>query len=157
MVRVLEKIQMTVGVLFLSLFFITILIQIATRYLGISVIWTEEVANYSFIWAIFMGASVMVNRKEHFSFDYFSRKLEGKKRAVLLVVIDSIILLFALSLAFYGLQAVTTFWDYNWLAFPSLKMGYIWISIPVMGVTMSIYSINHIIKNVALLRVKVSL
>lgn len=157
MVRMLEKIQMTVGVLFLSLFFITILIQIATRYLGISVIWTEEVANYSFIWAIFMGAAVMVNRKEHFSFDYFSRKLEGKKRAVLLIIIDAIILLFALSLAFYGFQAVTTFWDYNWLAFPSLKMGYIWLSIPVMGVTMSIYSINHILKNVALLREKVSL
>lgn len=156
MVKMLEKIQMTVGVLFLSLFFITILIQIVTRYLGISVIWTEEVANYSFIWAIFMGASVMVNRKEHFSFDYFSRKLEGKKRAMLMVFIDAIVLLFALSLAVYGFQAVMTFWDYNWLAFPSFKMGYIWLSIPVMGVTMAIYSISHILKNVGLIREKVT-
>lgn len=156
MIKWLEKIQMTAGVLFLSVFFITILVQIATRYLGISVIWTEEVANYSFIWAIFMGAAVMVNRKEHFNFDFLATKLTGKKRAGLHIIIDAIVLTFALFLTFYGYQAVSTFWAYNWVSLPAMKMGYIWLAIPIMGGTMAIYSANHIIKHVAVLRGKVS-
>lgn len=157
MIKKLESAQMIVGMLFLGLFFITIIVQIITRYLGISVIWTEEVANYSFIWAIFMGAAVMVNRKEHFNFDFLSRKLEGGNRAKLFVLIDAIVLAFALAISIYGFQAVITFWNYNWLAFPSFKMGYIWLSIPVMGITMAIYSIGHILKNVNIIRGKVSL
>lgn len=156
MIKKMENLQMMIGMLFLSVFFITILIQIVTRYLGISVIWTEEVANYSFIWAIFMGASVMVNRKEHFNFDYFSRKLEGGKRALLMIIIDAFVLVFALAISIYGFQAVMTFWNYNWLAFPNLKMGYIWLSIPVMGITMLIYSLGHIIDNIKVIRGKVS-
>lgn len=157
MVKKLENAQMFVGVLFLTIFFIAILVQIVTRYLGISVIWTEEVANYSFIWAIFMGASVMVNRKEHFNFDFLSRKLEGKKRTILLIVTDAFVLVFALALAILGFEAVITFWNYNWLAFPSFKMGYIWLSLPVMGITMAIYAGSHILKNISSMREKVSI
>lgn len=151
MVQKLEKFQMALGVIFLSIFFIAILVQIVTRYIGVSVIWTEEVANYSFIWAIFMGAAVMVNRREHFSFDFLTQKLKGKKRASLLTVIDAIVAIFAFFITLYGYEAVTTFWNYNWLSLPELKMGYIWIAIPVMGVTMLIYSLNHIFNHIKVL------
>lgn len=154
MIKKLEKVQMTLGVIFLSIFFIAILIQIVTRYLGVSVIWTEEVANYSFVWAIFMGAAVMVNRREHFSFDFLTQKLEGKKRAGLLLVIDSIVAVFAFFITIYGFEAVTTFWDYNWLTLPDFKMGYIWSAIPVMGITMMIYSIHHIVNHIIVLKKK---
>jgi len=156
MIKSLEKIQMTFGIVFLSIFFLTIIVQIVTRYLGISVIWTEEVANYSFIWAIFMGAAVMVNRREHFNFDFLAMKLKGKKRAGLHIVIDAIVLIFSVFLTIYGYEAVTTFWSYNWIALPALKMGYIWLAIPVMGATMAIYSAGHIVKHISVLRGKVS-
>ena len=156
MIKSLEKIQMTFGIVFLSIFFLAIIVQMVTRYLGISVIWTEEVANYSFIWAIFMGASVMVNRREHFNFDFLSMKLKGKKRASLQIVIDSIVLVFAVFLTIYGYEAVSTFWSYNWVSLPAMKMGYIWIAIPNMGATMAIYSAGHIINHIAVLRGKVS-
>ncbi|KML41925.1 MAG: TRAP transporter small permease [Bacillota bacterium] len=147
MIKILEKIQMAIGVISLSIFFIAIMIQIVTRHLGIPIIWTEEVANYSFIWSVFMGASVMVNKKEHFSFDFLEQKLQGKSKAGLLIVIDVIVLLFALALFYYGIEAVKNFWNYNWASLPAMKMGYVWISIPIMGLTMSIYSINHLINN----------
>ncbi|MCM3767629.1 TRAP transporter small permease [Neobacillus niacini] len=145
MIKMLEKIQLTVGVIFLSIFFVAIIIQIITRHLGISVIWTEEVANYSFIWSVFMGASVMLSRREHFSFDFLLQKLQGSSRATLLVVIDTIVLLFAVALFYYGLEAVKQFWNYNWTSLPSMKMGYVWISLPITGLTMAIYTLQHLI------------
>ncbi|KAF0816039.1 TRAP-type C4-dicarboxylate transport system, small permease component [Bacillus sp. ZZV12-4809] len=152
MIKILEKIQMTVGVISLSIFFIAIIIQIVTRHLGIPVIWTEEVANYSFIWSVFMGASVMVNKKEHFRFDFLEQKLQGRSKALLMIVVDAIVLLFAIALFYYGIQAVQNFWNYNWASLPAMKMGYVWISIPLMGLTMSIYSISHMINNVKQLK-----
>ncbi len=144
MVKIMEKAQMTLGVITLSIFFVAILIQIVSRHMGIAIIWTEEVANYSFIWSIFMGAAVMVNRREHFSFDFLTVQLRGIKRSLLVMIIDFIVLLFALAILFYGISATQTFWDYNWVALPEMKMGYVWISLPIMGLTMAIYCFNHL-------------
>lgn len=150
-IRMLEKVQLTVGVLFLSLFFIVIVFQITTRHLGISVIWTEEVANYSFIWAVFMGAAVMVNRRDHFTFDYLQRKLKGKPKLSLNIFNDIVLILFNVAILVYGLQVVQRFWDYNWVALQEMKMGYVWISIPIMAGTMIIYSLAHLVRHVKLL------
>ncbi|AJD92231.1 hypothetical protein JMA_29140 [Jeotgalibacillus malaysiensis] len=153
MIKKLEHIQLTVGVIFLSIFFIAIVIQVLSRYMGISVIWTEEVANYSFIWAIFMGAAVMVNRKDHFNFDLLSKKLKGKPKHILAIVTDTILLLFCIALLIYSYTAMTTFWNYTWNALPAMKMGYVWLSLPVMSATMIIYLLSHVGGSVKNMRV----
>lgn len=153
-IKRLEKIQLAVGVTSLSIFFIAIIIQIFSRYLKIAVIWTEEVANYSFIWAIFMGAAVMLNRRDHFNFDFILNKLTGKKRIYLSIFNDTVLILFNIAIFYYGLEAVQSFWNYNWVALPFMKMGYVWISIPIMGLTMCIYSISHLINHFKLLKGK---
>ncbi|GGB45828.1 TRAP transporter small permease protein [Lentibacillus populi] len=147
-VKELEKVQLTLGVIFLSIFFIVIMIQITTRHLGIPVIWTGELANYSFIWAIFMGAAVMVNRREHFNFDFFLKRLKGKARILLSIFNDLVLILFTIAIFYYGIQVVQKFWDYNWTALPEMKMGYVWLSIPIMGGTMIIYTLSHLVNHV---------
>ena len=153
-IRKLERIQMSVGVVSLCIFFMAILVQIVTRHMKIAVIWTEEVANYSFVWAIFMGAAVMVNRREHFSFDFLTTRFKGKKKASLFFFNDTVIMLFSFAIFFYGLQAMTTFWNYNWVALLIVNMGYVWLSIPIMGLTMFIYACNTLIENWKALRGK---
>ncbi len=144
MIKTLEKAQMMLGVVMLSIFFIAIMIQIVSRHMGVSIIWTEEVANYSFIWSVFMGAAVMVNQREHFSFDFLALKLKGVKKIGLILLLDTIVLLFAIGLLYYGIQAASTFWDYNWVALPEMKMGYVWVALPITGLTMAIYTLGHI-------------
>lgn len=147
MIKTLEKAQTFIGVIMLSIFFIAIMIQIVSRHMGVSIIWTEEVANYSFIWSVFMGAAVMVNKREHFSFDFLKLKLKGTKKTGLTLLIDSIVLLFAVALLYYGIQAASTFWNYNWVALPGMKMGYVWIVLPFTGLTMAIYTLNHLFES----------
>lgn len=154
LVNALEKVQIITGVTFLCVFFFIIVLQILTRHLGISVIWTEEVANYSFIWAVFMGAAVMVNRREHFNFDFLIRKLSGKKRMTLSIFNDIVLIIFNFFIFLLGLQVVTEFWNYTWATLPDMKMGYIWIAIPIMAGTMIIYSVSHLIEHVQAVKVK---
>ena len=149
-IQLLEKVQLAVGVLSLSIFFLAIIYQVLTRYAGISTIWTEEVANYSFIWAVFMGASVMVNRREHFRFDLLSRNLKGKAKVYLDTLINSILLVFSFAIFYYGIIAVQNFWDYRWVSLPMIKMGYVWISVPIMGITMLIYTLGHMVDDIRL-------
>lgn len=151
--RVMEKIQLVLGVACLSIFFIAILIQVFSRYLGISVMWSEEVANFSFIWSVFMGASIMFYRKEHFKFNMLSEKLQGKKKIYLDIVNNLILLSFNVLILYYGVQTVENFWNYTWISLP-LKMGYVWMCIPIMGFTMSVYTVSHLLDNIKELRIK---
>lgn len=140
----LEKIQLTFGVICLSTFLAAVLLQVATRYLRIPMIWTEEVANYSFIWTVFMGAAIMLRSKSHFRFTMLSQRLNGRKKALLELIINLMILIFAILILFYGIRVVRTFWNYRWIAIPRLKMGYVWLCLPISGATMAIYTMEHI-------------
>ena len=59
-------------------------------------------------------------------------------------MINVILLLFSIAVSYYGIQAVMGFWDYRWVALPALKMGYVFLCLPIMGISMTIYLLNHI-------------
>ncbi|MFT4573419.1 MAG: TRAP-type C4-dicarboxylate transport system permease small subunit, partial [Marinomonas primoryensis] len=94
--KFIAKLQITLGVLLLVIFLASTLIQVVTRYLGISVLWTEEVAVNSFIWAMFLGAAVMVRENKHFGFDVLTHYLKGIKRSILVIFQNLIMLIFCL-------------------------------------------------------------
>lgn len=152
LIKTIEKTQIFAGIVFLVIFFLATLLQIITRYLGMSVLWTEEVANYTFIWAIFMGAAVMVNHKEHFTFDFLQMKLSRKNSQYLNIFIDALLVAFNIFITIYGFQLLQHFWNYTWETVPSFKMGFVWLAVPVMSITMILYSLNHIIRAVTKLK-----
>lgn len=148
-VKAVLKIQEAVGTLLLAVFFIAIVLQIAARYLQIPILWTEEVANYSFIWAVFMGASAMVYHRAHFSFTFFSEKFKGRTGALYNAGISCVLLVFTLFMTYYGVQIVNEFWFYNWITIPEMSMGLTWLCVPIMGATMSLYSLKNIFDDLA--------
>lgn len=150
--KTVERIQLIVGAIFLSVFFIGVLVQIFTRYLGISVIWTEEFSNYAFIWSIFMGAAVMLAQKKHFAFALLKEKLSDKKKVYLEIFNDSLLFLLSLLFLYYGVLLVTRFWSYRWSTIPQFRMGLVWMCLPVMAATMSYYKMLHIAQDVSDLR-----
>lgn len=139
LIEKLVKLQETLGMILLSVFFLAILAQISARYLSIPLVWTEELANYSFIWAVFMGASVMVYHKGHFSFTFFSERFQGRRAAGYDLFISAVLLCFTVPMTFYGAIVVMEFWDYNWITLPWVKMGYTWLCLPITGATMTLY------------------
>ncbi|SKC66156.1 TRAP transporter small permease [Maledivibacter halophilus] len=151
-IDLLERIQKYIGIAFLSIFIVVVIIQIIARYLEISVLWTEEIAVFSFIWAVFMGASIMVRKEAHFSFDFLKSKLSGIKKHILDIIINVLMLGFTLYMLVYGKEIMITFWNYNWYSLPDFKMGYVWAVIPLTGMLMSIYIIEHIVNNIIQMR-----
>ena len=147
-----EKVQIILGTIFISIFLLTILLQIGSRIFKISITWSEDVAKYSFVWAVFMGASWAVGSNQHFAFTGLRDKLKGRKRIIYNIIIFSIILIFTLSMTKYGIDVTKKFWNYKWPNTPQFKMGYVWMSLPVSGITMTFYLLMHILENILILK-----
>ncbi|MDD3251624.1 MAG: TRAP transporter small permease [Lachnospiraceae bacterium] len=145
----LQKIQIAVGGFFLSVFLITVVLQMGCRYAGIAATWTEDVAMYSFIWAVFMGAGAMVYEKRHFAFTSISDMMKNERvKSILAVIISLIMLYFAVLMIYYGYKVTKQFWNYTWVNIPKLKRGPTWLCLPICGVTSTIYLVQQIIEEV---------
>lgn len=144
----LEKFQLIMGTIFLVVFVLTSLIQVITRYIGISATWTEEVSVNSFIWAMFLGAAVMVKYKQHFSFNLFDNKLSPLKRIMLSIFQDIVIFTFCIACFIYSTEITNTFWNSRWITIPFFKQGYVWLILPITFLTISIYLIDDVLKQV---------
>ncbi|MCC8128187.1 MAG: TRAP transporter small permease subunit [Clostridiales bacterium] len=148
-IDLLAKIQIAVGALFLFIFMMTVVIQMACRYTGVAATWTEDVSMYSFIWAVFMGAGAMVHEKRHFAFTSISDMLkEGTVKRLLSIIICIIMLIFAFLMLKYGIAVTKQFWNYTWNNIPSFKRGPTWLCLPICGATSCIYLIEEIIDSV---------
>lgn len=148
-INYIEKIQITLGAVFLVVFVLTTLIQVSTRYLGISAIWTEEVSVNSFIWSMFLGAAVMTRKKQHFSFDLLSSRL-SKAHSHSLTVLQNIVLIMFCILGFiYSSEITNVFWNSRWITIPFLKQGYVWLILPIMFASMIIYLLEDTIANLS--------
>ncbi|MDR2520951.1 MAG: TRAP transporter small permease subunit [Spirochaetaceae bacterium] len=149
-VRALQKAQITVGGVFLGIFLVAVVVQIAARYAGVSLIWTEDVSLYSFIWAVFMGAAAMVYERRHFAFTSLSdfvRSPAGKFWVS--IAISAIILIFSFFMLYYGIRIAKQFWNYRWVTIPQFKRGPVWLCVPIAGATMTLYAAALILNDIA--------
>ena len=147
-----EKIQIRLGAVFIAIFLATILLQIIARFTSIPVTWSEDVAKYSFVWAVFMGSAWAVGRNEHFAFTAIVDKLKGNKKIIHQLIIHLITLIFTIAMIKYGMDVTTKFWNYTWPNIPTFTMGYVWMSLPVTGITMTMYLIMHVVEGLLLLK-----
>ena len=147
-----QKIQIAIGGLFLSIFLVSVVTQMICRYLSIAAMWTEEVSMYSFIWAVFMGAAAMVHARAHFAFTSFLDMIKSEKaKGVLRLLISLIMLSFAVLMCYYGILITKQFWNYKWINIPSFNRGPTWLCLPLCGLTSSIYLLYQIIQEIGIL------
>ncbi len=149
----LQKVQIAVGGVFLSIFLSSVVIQMGCRYAGIAAIWTEDVSMYAFIWAAFMGAGAMVYEQRHFAFTSISDMMKNETaKQVLNLGIALVMLVFSLLMFYYGCKITRQFWNYRWVSIPDFKRGPTWLCIPVCGATSALYLIGQIGEDIQNLR-----
>ena len=149
MLGYLQKLQIAAGGIFLSIFLMSVVIQMGCRYAGIAAIWTEDVSMYAFIWAAFMGAGAMVYEKRHFAFTSVSDMMKNDRvKRVISLGIAAVMLTFAVLMFWYGCKITKQFWNYRWVSIPDFKRGPTWLCIPVCGATSALYLAGQIVDDV---------
>ena len=118
---------------------IPVSLQIFSRYTALipSYIWTEEMARFCFIWMIMIGAMVGLRDGAHFDVDLWP-ELTRRANAMLRLVTNLFVLVFALVFVWYGIKFVQFGWSQQ-SELAELPMTFIFAAWPLTGVTWLIF------------------
>lgn len=92
-IKVFEKIQKTLIILFLIGIIISTFLQVFTRYvLNHPFMWTEEMARFFGVWLVMLAAGVLLKNNEHCGLDLIPKKYQPYRR----ILTDVLALFFSL-------------------------------------------------------------
>ncbi|MEP7183283.1 MAG: TRAP transporter small permease [Betaproteobacteria bacterium] len=120
----------TVGILV-----IPVTLQIIARFTQLIPhwIWTEEMARFLFIWMVMLGAMVGIRDGSHFDVDVWP-ELKPGPNALLRIVSNLFVLVFALVFIWYGIKFVQFGWNQT-SELADLPMAWIFVAWPLAGFT----------------------
>ncbi|MCQ1060805.1 TRAP transporter small permease [Photobacterium sp. ZSDE20] len=111
-----------------------VILQVILRYAfntGLS--WTEELASFAMVWAVYMGASLGIRERYHVRILAFVVLLPKKISTLFIALGDVILLLFCFFMITVGYEYLTLLWQQPSYS-PSLNISIFWPhSIVVLG------------------------
>ncbi len=133
-------------VLFSAVMVISVFIQIVTRVIGITVIWTSDVATFLFVWLAFLGAAIAVRDNEHFVVDVFpARAKTFSFNLVLNILAIAAELVIGYIMLRYGANFVRSMalrMSYS----IGVKMSYIVIVVPISGLLIILATLERLLR-----------
>lgn len=130
---------------------INVLWQVITRWIiGDPSSYTEELARYLLIWVGLLGSAYAAGKKLHLAIDLLPNALEGSRRNILEIVIEAIILLFAISVMVVGgirLMGLAIQMGQVSAAI-GVPLGYVYLVLPLSGLLIAFYAIESIFERI---------
>jgi TRAP-type C4-dicarboxylate transport system permease small subunit len=118
--------------------------QVFFRYvLNASLVWSEELARYLFVWIVFLASPLGIHRGIHIGVDLVITHLPSKWRRATMVFTCLFILIFLNFLVVLGLRVVKMNMTQTSIAM-EIPMGYIYLAIPVGAFLMILYTFRWI-------------
>ncbi len=146
--KILDNILKWVVVVLMAISVLNVLWQVFTRFiLHHPSSYTEELARYLLIWVGLLGAAYAAGNKMHLAIDLFSAKMQRNNALRLQIFIQICILLFAVAvMVIGGLRLVTITLTLNQIsAALQVKLGYVYLVLPISGILIAVYAIMEII------------
>ncbi|NOZ62305.1 MAG: TRAP transporter small permease [Calditrichaeota bacterium] len=111
---------------------------------------TEELAGFLLIWIGLLGSSYALYTRAHLGIDILTYKTTGLKRKIVEIVIYLIVIAFAFFvLVVGGYNLVRMTFHLNQISSAmGIKVGYVYLVIPITGLLFILYSIGFIIEAV---------
>ena len=140
----------------IAVLIVPVTLQIISRYTALipSWIWTEELSRFLFIWMVMLGAMIGVREGSHFEVDVWP-ELKPRAGALLRIVSNLFVLVFALVFVWWGMAFVRFGWDQQ-SELAELPMVYIFAAWPVAGITWVLFLGESFVENCRILSGKTS-
>ncbi len=147
--RIINKAIEKVLVVIFILLVLDVLGQVFARYiLSNSPSFTEEFARFSLIWLSILGMAYLTGQKSHLTMDYLYRKFSDEKRKKIAILIEVLIMLFAVVVLIVGggnLVYITLTLGQISSAL-HVPLGYVYAIVPFSGLLIIFYSTYNILK-----------
>ena len=132
----------------LSIMVLNVLWQIASRYLfNDPSVFTDELSRYLLIWVGLLGAAYASGKGMHVAIELLERNLNPKMRFIQKLVVQSLILFFAVSVLIAGgIRLVFISFQLGQTSSAmQLSLGYVYLALPLSGLLISFYAITEFI------------
>lgn len=135
-------------ILLMGVMVLNVLWQVASRYLLNSPSsFTDELAGFLMIWVGLLGAAYATGKGLHLAIDILHESVNLPTRRKLDIVINFLIILFAISVLLIGggrLVYLTLYLEQS-SANLEVPLGYIYLAIPISGLLISYYALHNIL------------
>ncbi len=149
--KILDKILEGIVIISMAALVLDVLWQVFTRkVLNDPSEWTEELAIFLLIWVALLGSAVALGRGAHLGIDYFVGKLSIRKREWTEILVFFLIAFFAIYVMLFGgadLVKCTLAMDQRSPVW-NVRMGYVYLAVPVSGFFMVLYSLLGFVERV---------
>ncbi len=143
--RVLQQTLKHIAAFLFAAILLLAFISVFCRYvLNNSIVWSEEIIRYAFIWMFFLCMPEATRTGAHIALDLFPNRFKGKARQRLDVIIEIINDVFLAVIIYFGIQITAINMAQS---SPALRIPYgaIYAAIPIGGLLMLIFSVRRII------------
>jgi TRAP-type transport system small permease protein len=146
-----HKLLIRLMVAAVAILILPVTLQIISRYTALipSYIWTEELSRFLFIWMVMLGAMIGVREGSHFEVDVWP-DLKPRPTALLRIVSNVFVLIFALVFLWWGIRFVQFGWNQN-SELAELPMAYIFVAWPLAGATWVLFLSESFVANFRIL------
>jgi C4-dicarboxylate transporter DctQ subunit len=140
------------GLLLILMVIFTFLQIILRELFSFSLNWSDEATQFSMIWMVLFGSIWLTKNDRHINTGF---KLHQKLNNRLLYLIDGLLALItvisAAVIAYQSALFVLTTINCDSNSLPWLKMGYVYIALPIFMLTLSYYYLKSFLKNLRLI------
>ena len=106
---------------------------------------TDELARFLMIWVGLLGAAYTVGAQRHLAIDLLAMTLPPRRQALLSVIINLLIFIFAGSVIVTGVKLIEkTLSTSQVSAAMQIPMGYVYLILPLTGIIMMFYTLCFI-------------
>ena len=132
-----------------------VLLQIAARYLPITVNWTDEVARLMFVWFAMLSMALTYAKNQHLCIDYFYLKFNLKTQVVFDYVSIILVLATSLVLAYTGIQVMNVV-AMQKSSILNISMAYFYAAIPAGFAIVALFNIFTLVDKIHLYKNRVA-
>ena len=117
---------------------VALVLQVVSRYvLGLPLAWTEELARYCFVWAVFIGASQVMRHREHIAITLLTDRLPNLARKVIALTMNLLMIAFLAVCAWQGSVVVAKVAPLSSIAL-DVSMAAVYLPLPFAAAVMII-------------------
>ena len=106
--------------------------------------WTEELARFMLVWVSILGAAYVSGKREHIAIDILQQRMQPEKKRKFQILIDVIIILFALFVFVIGGINLVEITLHQISSAMRIPLGYVYAIIPFSGILIIIYALLDI-------------
>ncbi len=147
----LDKIVAGALIILMALMVINVTWQVMSRYIFQNPSsYTDELSRYMLIWLGMLGAAYVAGQDQHLAIDILPRKLSGIPKTRLMIVINALVLFFALAVMVLGGSNLVyiTYLLQQKSATLQVPLAFVYTIIPISGLLVIYYQIfsiqNHL-------------